>query len=49
MVEVLEAAKLVTCAWLARHWRVTPLLAARTAHRCGAGADDAESHRQLRC
>jgi hypothetical protein len=26
MVGVLEAAKLVTCAWLARHWRVTPLL-----------------------
>jgi hypothetical protein len=26
MVGVLEAAKLVTCAWLARHWRVTPWL-----------------------
>jgi hypothetical protein len=26
MVGVLEAAKLVTCAWLARHWRSTPLL-----------------------
>jgi hypothetical protein len=26
MVGVLEAAKLVTCAWLARHWRTTPLL-----------------------
>jgi hypothetical protein len=26
MVGVLEAAKLVTCAWLPRHWRVTPLL-----------------------
>jgi hypothetical protein len=26
MVGVLEAAKLVTCAWLARHWRVAPFL-----------------------
>jgi hypothetical protein len=26
MVGVLEAAKLVTVAWLARHWNVTPLL-----------------------
>jgi hypothetical protein len=26
MVGVLEAAKLVTAAWLARHWRVAPLL-----------------------
>lgn len=26
MVGVLEAAKLVTCAWLARHWSVTPVL-----------------------
>jgi ABC-type polysaccharide transport system permease subunit len=26
MVGVLEAAKLPTAAWLARHWRVTPLL-----------------------
>jgi hypothetical protein len=43
---VLEAAKLVTCAWLARLWRVTP--AAVAAHRHGAGADDADSDRQLR-
>ena len=26
MIRVLEAAKLATCIWLARHWRVTPLL-----------------------
>jgi hypothetical protein len=26
MVGVLEAAKLVTCPWLARHWRVASLM-----------------------
>ena len=42
MVGVLKAAKFVTCAWLARRSRITPLVLCAT-----LTADDADGDRQL--